>query len=239
MLKVKVLVVGADQTIRQTLTDQMSLSKGQSFTNSKSFNTSGVAAGDYIVILQGESGGVSQTVSSASLRVTASPNSAPDLGQARPSVASLWPPNHKMVDVSILGITDADGDPVRININRILQDEPTNSTGDGDTCPDAEGIGTSTVRLRAERKGNSNGRVYTIYFTASDGRGGTSQGKVKVCVPHNPNSTCIDDGETHDSTVCAATGRIGLVDGRGRLSFAPRSEATGSRAGRKQFSISH
>jgi hypothetical protein len=128
-------------------------------------------------------------------------NAPPDVSQARPSLATLWPPNHSLTGISILGVTDADNDPVTITINQIKQDEPTNGTGDGDTCPDAAGLGTAAAQIRAERKGNGNGRVYTIYFTASDGRGGAS-GSVKVKVPKNPNSNAIDDGPNFTSTVC-------------------------------------
>lgn len=41
-----------------------------------------------------------------------------------------------------------------------MQDEPVNGTGDGNTCGDATGIGTSTAQLRAERSRNGNGRAY-------------------------------------------------------------------------------
>jgi hypothetical protein len=108
-----------------------------------------------------------------------------------------------MQNVSILGVTDPDGDPLAIQIDQILQDEPSNGLGDGDTCPDAEGIGTSTATLRAERSGTGNGRVYTIFFTASDGRGGSCQASVKVCIPHDNNDTCVDDGATFSSTDCS------------------------------------
>lgn len=130
-------------------------------------------------------------------------NQPPDVSQARPSVTTLWPPNHNMMSVSILGITDPDGDSVSISINQIKQDEATNGTGDGDTCPDAQGINTTTGQLRAERKGNGNGRVYTIYFTATDGRGGSTQGTVKVNVPKNQKSNAVDDGPIYDSTTCS------------------------------------
>ncbi len=120
----------------------------------------------------------------------------------RPSATTLWPPNHSLVGISILGVTDADNDPVTIRIDQIKQDEPTNGTGDGDTCPDAAGLGTATAQVRAERKGNGNGRVYTIYFTATDGRGGSAAGSVKVKVPKNPNSSPIDDGPNFVSTSC-------------------------------------
>jgi hypothetical protein len=133
-----------------------------------------------------------------------SSNQAPDCSPARPGIATLWPAGQKMVAVSISGVTDADGDAVTIRIDRILQDEPTIGTGDAaDTCPDAQGVGTSTAQLRVERNGTGNGRVYTIFFTATDGRDGSCQGSVKVCVGHIQNAACVDDGPAFDSTVCS------------------------------------
>ena len=112
-----------------------------------------------------------------------------------------------MINVTIECVTDPDGDPVTINIDEIKQDESTDGTGDGHTCPDADGIGTSTAQVRAERKATllsgGNGRVYTIYFTASDGKGGSCQGSVTVCVPRTNNGSCTDDGPDFDSTACA------------------------------------
>jgi len=122
-------------------------------------------------------------------------NRPPDITLARPSAALLWPNDGKMRDVLILGVTDPDGDPVTIRIDRIMQDEPTNGVGDGNTCPDGAGVGTSTAQVRAERSGDGNGRVYTLFFTAKDGRGGSAQGSVKVSVPHDQGQgNAVDDG---------------------------------------------
>lgn len=135
-------------------------------------------------------------------------NIPPDVTNARPSEATLWPPNHRMVPITILGVADPDGDPFTITINKIRQDEPTNGLGDGDTCPDAQGIGTSTALLRAERSGTGNGRVYTILFTAQDSRGGKSRRTtVQVCVPHDQGGrgcefTGFRSKPAVDSTVC-------------------------------------
>jgi hypothetical protein len=107
-----------------------------------------------------------------------------------------------MESISILGVTDADGDPVTIQIDRIMQNESTNGSGDGNACPDASGIGGSTAQVRAERSGNGNGRVYTIFFTATDGRGGSCQSSVQVCVPHNNKGNCVTGGALFDSTLC-------------------------------------
>lgn len=112
----------------------------------------------------------------------------------------VWPPNHKMVPAAVLGVTDPDGDAVAVTVTSITQDEPVNGLGDGDTGPDAV-IGTGGAKLRAERAGKGNGRVYEIHFTADDGRLGQCSGTVRVCVPHSQRqASCTDDGQSYDST---------------------------------------
>ena len=143
--------------------------------------------------------------SSGSVYVFAPTNQPPNCNGATPSISTIWPPNHKMINVTIQGVTDPDGDPVTINIDQIKQNEPTDGTGDGHTCPDGAGIGTSTAQVRAERSAQGNGRVYTIYFTASDGNGGSCQGSVTVCVPKSGNGSCTNGGAIYDSTQCATS----------------------------------
>ncbi len=89
-------------------------------------------------------------------------NAAPDCLNTVPSQDILWPANHKLKGVEILGVSDPDGDNVNIIVQCIQQDEPLDSTGDGHTEWDGLGVGSSSAQLRAERKGNSNGRVYHI-----------------------------------------------------------------------------
>ena len=73
--------------------------------------------------------------STATVTVTVTrPNRPPTCAQARPSTAELWPPNHRTVSVSVLGVSDPDGDPVSITITGIQQDESTNLIGSGNTC---------------------------------------------------------------------------------------------------------
>lgn len=107
-------------------------------------------------------------------------NRPPEVTNAYPSVEYLWPPNHKFVNVTIQGVTDPDGDEITITILNVTSDEPT-----GKQEPDAYGIGTDTVWLRAERLGTGNGRVYVITFVASDGKGGETISTVKVYVSHD------------------------------------------------------
>jgi hypothetical protein len=71
------------------------------------------------------------------------------------------------------------------------------------------------AQLRAERDGSGNGRVYTIFFTADDGKGGTCTGSVKVSVPHDNGGTAIDDGPNFDSALCP-TGQMPAPASRSR-----------------------
>jgi hypothetical protein len=131
-----------------------------------------------------------------------------DCSKAAPSVAQLWPPNHKFVPVTIIGVTDPDSLPITTTITSIRQDQPTLEPGSGNFCPDADpsSIGTSTAQLRAERDGQDpDGRVYYIAFSAKDTEGATCTGQVTVCVPHDQSNPvgCVGDGPLYDSTVCA------------------------------------
>jgi len=82
-------------------------------------------------------------------------NTAPVCVAATASPASIWPPNHQWVPITINGVTDVDGGPLAIIITSIFQDEPTNTNGDGQTSIDGKGVGTSTAWVRAERMGKS------------------------------------------------------------------------------------
>ncbi len=135
-------------------------------------------------------------------------NQCPDCSEAEPTLADLWPPNHKFVDVGVTGVTDPQGQPVTITIDGIAQDEPTDTYGDGTTCPDAGGVGTDTAHLRAERSGTpkvpGDGRVYHLDFTATDPDGNACTGHVTSCVPpdQGQGATCVDQGPIHDSLTC-------------------------------------
>ena len=148
----------------------------------------------------------SEVVCSDSDDATFTPNLPPDCSEAYADPGCLWPANHKFVDIVIMGVTDPDGDPITINIDAITSDEPTASdlgSGGEKHAPDASGIGTDTASVRAERSGTSDGRVYMIRFTASDGRGGECEGSVMVKVPHDQLSedcTAIDSGQDYDAT---------------------------------------
>ncbi len=126
-------------------------------------------------------------------------NLAPDCSTATPGQSVLWPPNHQFNTIDILGINDPDGDQLTTEVQCIRQDEPLNSTGDGNTEYDATGVGTTSVSVRRERKGNGNGRVYHINYIATDSNGARCGGSVQVAVPKNKKKTAIDEGPIYDS----------------------------------------
>jgi hypothetical protein len=86
---------------------------------------------------------------------------------------------------------------VTTRIVSVFQDEPTDGSNDGSTCPDAQGIGTSRAQVRAERAGDGDGRVYQIRFLAADGRGGTCTDVVRVCVPRDRRDDDHHHGDGH------------------------------------------
>jgi hypothetical protein len=114
-------------------------------------------------------------------------NDPPSCDLAQPSREMLWPPNHKMVQVGVQGISDKDSlyNQVSLTITGITQDEPVDGKADGHTSPDGVIQNTApanTALLRAERAEHGNGRVYQINFEASDGLE-VCQGSVMVGVP--------------------------------------------------------
>jgi Putative Ig domain./REJ domain. len=136
--------------------------------------------------------------SSAYVTVTViNSHTPPDASHARADVSVLWPPDHKMAQVHIIGVVNPNNDP--ITIDHVTQDEPTNGLGDGDTPIDAI-ISGDSVTLRAERSGKGDGRVYRICFTVHDPEQDAS-GCVNVMVPKSKKTdVAIDSGQTYDST---------------------------------------
>jgi hypothetical protein len=120
-------------------------------------------------------------------------NRPPDCSAAEATPRVLWPPNHGLSSVDIVGVTDPDGDPVTIQATGVVQDEPADDTGDGSTSQDAMLL-DGQVLVRSEREGHGNGRVYRISFTAEDPYGLSCAGTVSVCVPHERHGNCVDDG---------------------------------------------
>jgi hypothetical protein len=128
-------------------------------------------------------------------------NHPPTCDVAYLSPDTLWPPNHQMVDLEVMGLTDPDGDDFTWVIGGVKQDEPLDGLGDGDTSPDGYGIGTQSPRVRAERDATGNGRVYHVELVATDEYGAGCWNILQVTVPTNQGrrGTAIDDGPLYNS----------------------------------------
>jgi hypothetical protein len=102
----------------------------------------------------------------------------------------LWPPNHKMIDITAtVVVTDACCPDPTNWLDFAGSSEPDNHLGDGSTKGDIQGVDLGTAdyhfQLRSERRGIGDGRVYTIIYTASDCVGNEASDTVYVRVPHD------------------------------------------------------
>jgi uncharacterized repeat protein (TIGR01451 family) len=105
--------------------------------------------------------------------------------------AELWPPNHKMVDITATVVAEDLCDPQpSVVLTSIVSDEPDDAVGNGDghTTDDIQqaAVGTADFhfQLRAERAGSGDGRVYTVTYTATDACGLSTAAEGTVRVPH-------------------------------------------------------
>ncbi len=95
----------------------------------------------------------------------------------------LWPPNHKMSDVTI-NYTATDNCGVTSTLS-VTSSDPVNGGSDGDQAPDWEIIDAHHVRLRAEKSNNGQARFYTIKISITDGCNASVDTSVTVVVAHN------------------------------------------------------
>ena len=108
-------------------------------------------------------------------------NPPPDCSTVFATPATLWPPNHKLQLVTLLGCSDSNGDIVTVTITGVTQNEAPGNEGarlaaGGRTEP-------SVATRRTERR--LGGSRYTITFVATDGHGGSTTGTLVVLVPHD------------------------------------------------------
>jgi VCBS repeat-containing protein len=95
----------------------------------------------------------------------------------------LWPPQHDLLNVGFT-FTTSDNSPGTITTSvAVFSNEDDVTTANGDESPDAKDIASGTLRLRAERDANGNGRVYLIEVTATDAFANTSHQCVAAVVP--------------------------------------------------------
>jgi hypothetical protein len=115
----------------------------------------------------------------------------------------LWPPNHKYVTIHLEDcITDVDEcDPDWwVEIESVTSDEEENGQGDGNTTNDILCVDDDTVKVRRERQGGGDGRVYTIWFEAKDHHGNEEDYSCQVVVPHDQGQgdNAVDSGKEYE-----------------------------------------
>lgn len=121
----------------------------------------------------------------------------------------LWPPNHNLETLTLADcalVIDACEGALDANvvgtILSVYSDEPEESNGDGNTTGDIEIVDDHTFRLRSERQGGGNGRVYGVLFTVVDSDGNTSEEECSISVPHDESgSSTGNDGASAGYTV--------------------------------------
>ena len=82
-----------------------------------------------------------------------------------------------------------------------LDDDGDDEYGDGDTYDDILFINEQKVKLRAERIGDWNGRVYQFNFEVSDLIGNKATSSFQIFVPICPKCGAYDDGPGEGYTV--------------------------------------
>lgn len=103
--------------------------------------------------------------------------------------ALLWPPNHRLVDVTTTHTASDACGTVNIALVSVTSNEPDDApgAGDGNTVADVQGadLGTADfhLMLRAERSGTGDGRDYVLTYSATDESGNSSEAETWVVVP--------------------------------------------------------
>jgi hypothetical protein len=121
----------------------------------------------------------------------------------------LWPPNHKLVTVSLADCAAVSDDcPIEVapsstsaaaldaHITSVTADEAVDvgAGGDGSTKDfDVAIVDDATVQVRSERQGGGDGRVYRVHYETSEGVAGSCE----IHVPHDqgPVGGAVDSGE--------------------------------------------
>jgi hypothetical protein len=108
----------------------------------------------------------------------------PVIHNAAASPNVLWPPNQKMVPVTI-SYTVTDDCVAAPACTLSVTSNEGEGGGSGNTSPDWEVVDGHHVNLIAERAGTGSGRVYTVKISCTDTLPLSSSAEVTVTVPHD------------------------------------------------------
>ena len=137
---------------------------------------------------------------SCSFKVTVNDEQSPNVTTSN---HTLWSPDHMYTTFNVSDLVssvsdncDADVGISSVKIVSVYSDEPDDATADGSTINDIViASDCKSVQLRAERKGNGNGRVYVVTLKVTDTSGNVSTVTATVSVPNSQSgAVAIDDG---------------------------------------------
>jgi hypothetical protein len=109
-------------------------------------------------------------------------------------MSMLWPPNHDLINVGLTATssTACDSNPtMAVKVFSNEADTAAGNGGDDQFSPDAKDSAPGTLRLRSERLGDGNGRVYLIVSTGSDHSGDSGFDCTSVVVPHDQSAASV------------------------------------------------
>ncbi len=124
-----------------------------------------------------------------SFQVIVQDTTAPTVTSISATPNTLWPPDHKLIDVTISAtLVDAVDPSPTWSILSVSSNQPTQGTGDGDQPVDWFITGNNTLKLRAERSSGQD-RIYTITIQTLDSSGNVGTATVQVYVTSSTSIT--------------------------------------------------
>jgi hypothetical protein len=156
---------------------------------------SGIASstGCGAVLLTAETAGQTITCSatnaaglSSSQSVTVKLDKTPPVISGMPGAGcSLWPPNHKLVQVAVVTAADALSGLVPGSLHVTGTSNEPIDPSDPAIVITPNGSGGFIVQILADRLGDGSGRIYTLTATANDYAGNTATVTATCVVPHD------------------------------------------------------
>lgn len=131
--------------------------------------------------------------------------------RAPSETVSLWPPNHKLHEVTLLQcapVLAGCEDELDAEFVWASSDEPLDANGDGHHQPDVLRIDPERICVRSERQGPKNGRVYRLGVEVTDPDGERVVVECAVAVDHDQRGvTARQDSAAYRLSFSAASDR--------------------------------
>jgi hypothetical protein len=100
-----------------------------------------------------------------------------------PGDCSLWPPNHRMIQVATVSANDALSGLASLEVSATSNETP--NAGEVDILISGSRVEPRTIWLRSDRLGQGTGRVYAITALATDLAGNIKTATATCLVPHD------------------------------------------------------